>query len=383
MEIAPSALARLTSGKAVANTAIRWLPFFLPTLALAFNSSTSTLAAILGAAEACGIATLVAGRWLDAGKERAVMIGALFTVAASSMVALYGSVWTFLVAAMMIGLSSGFVTVSGHAWISARVQFHRRARFIGVFETSWASALLIGAPIMALLISAFGWRGPFVAIGVAALVVAALVWSIDDGEPRQLAAETDGPKLKITMDAWLVIGASAAISLAGLATIVVAGTWLDEVLGVSTGGIGLVAMSFGAAELFASMSSSAFADRLGKLRTMRVAVGTVLVGLLVISLAGTSRLVGGVGLLVFFVAFEYAIVTSFSLVSEAMPEARGRTLGISGAVGTVSRGLGVVAAGFLYDAYSIDGPAALSAVAACVTLVLLATANRRSSLSIR
>lgn len=371
MEIARPDLVRLTAGKAVANTALRWLPFFLPTLAVAFDASTSTLSLLLGVAEACGLTTLIAGRWLDKGRERFVIMIALGAVATASVIALHGSIWAFAATAGLLGGASGYVAVGGHAWISARVPFDRRARFIGIYEMSWATALLIGAPFVALLISVFGWRAPFLAMATAALGAILLVGSINDGEVLDPTPACAQVSTRITVDAWIVIAASAAIAMAGLTTIVVAGTWLDDALGVSTGGVGLVAMAFGLAELAASSGSATFADRLGKQRTTRASIALILVGLTVISLAGSSLLVGAGGLLIFFIAFEYSIVTSFSLVSEAMPNARGRTLGISSALGTLSRGTGVVAAGFLYEHYGIRGPASLSACAAVVAIALL------------
>lgn len=402
-------MAKLTFGKGTTNTAVRWLPFFLPTLALAFDSSTATLALVLGLAEASGLSTVLVGRRLDAGRERLVIIAALCGVAVASTLALVGSIWTFAVAAVVLGASAGHVTVAGHAWISARVPFDRRARFIGIYEISWASALLIGVPIIALLISGFGWRGPFVAVAGLALVAAGLIGTINDGamaEQQQPAHQPPtaqppsappspkasqsapgstvrpsaaaGPRATpLTIDAWLIIAASAAVAMAGLTTIVVAGTWLDEAFGISTGGVGLVAMTFGAAELLASTSSSAFADRLGKRRTMQATVLATLVGLAVIFAAGSALAVGIVGLLIFFVGFEYSIVTSFSLISEAMPDARGRVLGIGNGANTLSRGIGVSSAGVLYERFGIAGPATLSAAAAGVTLVLLTAVARR------
>ena len=356
---------------------MRWLPFFLPTLALALDSTTATLAILLGVAEASGLSTVLVGRWLDAGHERLVVIGALMGVIVSSGLALVGSIWFFAAAMVILGAASGQATVGGHAWISARVTFDRRARFIGVYEVSWASALLVGVPIIAVLISSFGWRGPFVAVAIAAAVAAVLVAMIDDGEVGASQSLKPADKTPISTDAWLVIAASSAVAAAGLTTIVIAGTWLDEVLGVSTSGVGLVAMAFGVAELTASMSSSAFADRVGKRRSMQFSVTSILIGLGIIVAAGTSLLVGTLGLLVFFVGFEYSIVTSFSLVSEAMPEARGRAIAVGSATSTVSRGLGVAAAGFLYEAFDIEGPVALSTVLAVVTLALLAVIARR------
>lgn len=377
MEIRRSELVRLTFGKGTANTAFRWLPFFLPTLTLAFDSSTATLALLLGIAEAAGLCTLVIGRWLDAGRERAVMVVGLFGVVVSSALALVGSVPFFAAGAILLGAASALIAVAGHTWISARVGFDRRARFIGVFEVSWASALLVGVPIIAVLINVFGWRAPFVAVAIAAAFAALLVGTIDDGAEAAARPRSREPKTRFSTDAWLVIGASSAIAMAGLTTIVVAGTWLDEGLGVSTGGVGLVAMAFGVAELLASTSSSAFADRIGKGRSMVFSIAGVLIGLGIIATAASSLLVGATGLFVFFVAFEYSIVTSFSLVSEVMPATRGRVLGIGNAVSTLSRGIGVAAAGVLYDRFGISGPVLLSAAAAATALALLSVVVRR------
>jgi len=381
VEIGRRELAKLTFGKGTINTAIRWLPFFLPTLAVVYDSSTATLALLLGIAEASGLSTYFVGRWLDAGRERSVIIVALGGVVLSSALALVGSVWFFAAAAVVIGAAAGNVTVAGHAWISARVPFNRRARFIGVYEFSWASALLVGVPAIALLISAFGWRGPFIAVAIVAIIAAMLIATIDDGEgTRRDVAAAD--KTPLTTDAWFIIAAAASIAMSGLSTIVIAGTWLDEALGVSTGGVGLVAMAFGAAELLASVSSSAFADRLGKRRSMQSSVTALLVGLAIIAITGSSLPVGIAGLFVFFVGFEYSIVTSFSLVSEAMPESRGRALGVGNAISTVARGVGVALAGVLYETFDVHGPLTLSAVTAAATLVLLGiVAHRRPDLA--
>lgn len=368
---------RLTAGKAVANSALRWVPFFLVTLEAAFDASTTTLAAILGFGEMVGLSTLFVGRRLDRGHERAVMVAALIVVAVSGLIALQGSVVFFAISFGVLILGVSHMTVGGHAWISARVPFERRARFIGVFETSWAIGLLVGAPVMALLIGWFGWRGPFVAVAVAASIGAVVVARMVDTPVSEPSVARATVTTRLTADAWIVIGAAAAVAMAGLTTIVVIGTWLNDSLGVSTGGIGLVAMAFGAAELIASATSAAFADLIGKRRTTQISMGFVLVGLAVMSIADSSLLIGALGLVFFFLGFEYGIVTSFSLVSEAMPAARGRALATSAAVGTVARGTGAVLAGLLFDQFGIEGPAALSAGAAIVAMVLLTIAAGR------
>jgi predicted MFS family arabinose efflux permease len=305
------------------------------------------------------------------------MVAALGLAAVSSLGALTGNFWVFAASYVALVIGASAFTVSGHAFLSRRVPFERRARTIGVFETSWALALLVGAPSIALLINVFGWRAPFLVLA-ALLAIMSLVVGLgrDDSVPLD---DANAPLVRqpLTTDAWILIGASAAIAMTGLTTIVIAGTWLDEALGVSTGGIGLVAMAFGAAEITASSSSAAFADRAGPIHSTRVALILAIVGLLVMTQAGSSLLIGALGLLLFFLGFEFSIVTSFSIVSEAMPQARGRALAANSAVGTAARGIGIVMSGLLYQAYGINGPIAISVSAAVVGLALLSIGLRR------
>jgi MFS transporter, DHA1 family, inner membrane transport protein len=164
--------------------------------------------------------------------------------------------------------------------------------------------------------------------------------------------------------------------MAGLSVFVVSGTWLDGAFGVSTGGIGAVAMLFGATELVASLASAAFADRLGKLRTTVGGLALLLVGLTVMISADDRLWVGIGGLVVFLLGFELAFVVSLSLVSESMPDARGATLAVSNAVGTVARAGGAVLSGWLYGMHGIGGTAGLSAAAAIVAVGSLMLSRR-------
>ena len=383
-------LGRLTAAKTVTNVALRWIPPFLPTLERAFGATTTQLTTVLGVGEAAGLSTIFVGRHLDRGRERVVMITSLGLVAASAVLALAGTLATFAVSFFMVVLGVSNLTVAGQAWISHRVDYRWRARSLGLYETSWAIALLAGAPIVAVLINVFGWRGPFVAIAIASIAAAGLVAvtlpppdasvtidrvDVGDAEPTARPASTS-----ITPRAWLVMIGSACIAMAGLSVFVISGSWLDDGFGVSTGGVGAVAMLFGATELVSSLGSAAFADRLGKLRTTLGGVAGLLAGLVIMVTADDQLWMGIVGLVVFLLGFELAFVVSLSLVSESMPDARGSTLAVSNAVGTVARASGAVASGWLYGAHGIGGTAALSATAAIVAVTSLLFSRRRTAL---
>jgi MFS transporter, DHA1 family, inner membrane transport protein len=386
-------LARLTAAKTVTNVALRWIPPFLPTLERAFGATTTQLTTVLGVGEVAGLSTVFVGRHLDRGRERAVMIGALGLVGASAVLALAGTIATFAISFFILVLGVSNLTVAGQAWISHRVDYRWRARSFGLYETSWAIALLAGAPIVAVLLNLFGWRGPFVAIAFACGLAAILVGTtlpahqraprldpvdhvVVAGIASRGGATSPQRSAPIALRAWLVMIGSATTAMAGLSVFVVSGAWLDGSFGVSTGGIGAVAMLIGATELVASLGSAAFADRLGKLRTTVGGLVLLLAGLAVMISADDRLWMGIGGLVVFLLGFELAFVVSLSLVSESMPDARGATLAVGNAVGTVARAGGVVLSGWLYGIHGIGGSAGLSAAAAIVAVGALTLSRR-------
>ncbi len=360
----------LTAAKVVSNTALRWVGPFLPTLERAFATTTGTMTGIMGVCELGGLSTLATGPYLDRGNERRVVSIGLVVVGVSSLVALGGSVLTFGVAFALLVLGVGNLTVAGHAWIGHRVAFSARGRSIGVFETSWAIALLVGAPTMAVLISWFGWRGPFVALAIGSFVAALAVFLLV--APGEARTTTGGPAdgRPMARSAWYPMIASAATAAAGLGVFVVSGAWLDDVHGVSTGGLGVIAAGLGAVELMSSSGVAAIGDRVGSRRSVQIGLVVLATGLGVISLSGDLRSIAIVGLVVFLGGFEFGFVSSLTMVTEAAPHARGRAIGISNACGTVARAGAVVASGQLYESFGIRGSITLAIVAAAIAFVM-------------
>lgn len=373
-------LVRLTAAKAVANTALRWVPPFLPTLERAFGASTGQMTTILGIGEMAGLSTIGVGKHLDRGRERLVMTLALLAISASSLVALVGTTFTFAIGFLLVVLGVANLTVAGHSTISRHVPYRERGRSIGLYETSWAIALLVGAPVIALLISAFGWRGPYVMLAVAAACMAAWIW-FAESSPTQIvpapAEHTARASLRsLPSRAWAVIVGSALLAMSGLSVFAISGSWLDEAFGVSTGGLGVIAMAFGAIELIGSVGSAGFVDRLGKLLSTLIGIAFLVAGQGVMLLAGDRLWLGVIGILVFLGGFEFAFVTSLSLVSEATPDSRGVTIALSNGVGTVARGSGTIASGWLFTRWGIQGTLGLSLAAVCVAVGCFVVSRR-------
>lgn len=355
-------LAVLTGTKLVSNTALRWVGPFLPTLERAFSASTGTLTGIMGICELGGLSTAATGPLLDRGRERRVCVVGLTAVSASSFVALTGSVTGFAVSFALLILGVSNLTVAGHAWIGHRIVFTERSRAIGWYETSWAVSLLLGAPLVAWSISVVGWRGPYVLLGIGAAIGALVVLTVmtPDVSTDRIA---DRVRTRLPPSAWAPMTASAATAAAGLGIYVVSGAWLDEAHGIGTAGLGVVAAGFGIVELASSGTVIALGDRIGARRSVLVGLGLLGTGLATMAALGDDRWSAIVGLLVFLCGFEFAFVSSLTLVTEAAPESRGRAIGISNAMATIARSSAVVASGQFFEAFGMGGSLALAATA--------------------
>ncbi|MFW2332384.1 MFS transporter, partial [Ilumatobacter sp.] len=180
---------------------------------------------------------------------------------------------------------------------------------------------------------------------------------------------------RLPRSAWFPILASAATAGAGLGTFVVSGAWLDDEFGVSTGGLGLVAAGFGAIELASSVSVATIGDRVGSRRSLLIGLGGLVTGIAAMAASGDSRTFAIVALMVFFAGFEFAFVSSLTLVTEAAPLARGRAIGISNACGTITRASAVFASGQLYEAFGISGSITLAACIAVAAFGLTLAAS--------
>ncbi len=121
----------LAAAKTVANTALRWLPLFLPTLEPAFSATTTQLTTVLGAGELAGFSTVAVGLPARSRRERLVLLVALGLVTSSALIALIGTLASFAVSFFVLVLAVSNYTVAGQAWISHRVRYGQRAACSG------------------------------------------------------------------------------------------------------------------------------------------------------------------------------------------------------------------------------------------------------------
>ena len=95
------------------------------------------------------------------------------------------------------------------------------------------------------------------------------------------------------------------------------------------------------------------------------------------ALAKGTLWIGGCGSLRFGCGLGLVVVTSLSLVTGAMPAARGTTIAAANAVGTVARGTGTIASGWLFGVHGVEGTLTLSVIAAASAATAFMLSRRR------
>ncbi|HEX2026914.1 MAG TPA: MFS transporter [Nitriliruptorales bacterium] len=365
------ALALLTAVRLVTNTGYRFLYPFLPVVARGLGVSIERAGLLVSAMSLGGVAApIVTGLNARAGeRHRRLAAFALLSFAMGTAVAAATTVYVGVLAGfVLLGVAKPLYDVAAHSYLADRTAYERRARVLAVIELTWAGALLVGAPAVGWLIDRAGWQAPLwvlAALALASLAAMPLVL-----EPDRPQAATRGERSRLDRSSLALLAAMAVFTYAAEVTFVVFGAWLEEDFGLSVLALGGLSTFIGVAELVGSGAVVAFADRVGKRRS--VAIGLVVSAGGFALVPATDQLTTGLAsLAVALLGFEYAYVAAIPLASESRPGARSRYLALVVVATTLPRALAAATGPTLFTAIGVAANAALSVAANLAGLVLL------------
>jgi MFS transporter, DHA1 family, inner membrane transport protein len=303
-----------------------------------------------------------------------------------------GNLVVFAVAFALISLGVSVITTVGHNWIGSEIPASERGRIMGFFETSWAFALLIGAPIAGLLIRGFEWWTPFALIGAIAALLTVQVARVIPARTASAAAPVEAtrsprPSLRgFGRHAWLVLLTGLVLAFGAVITFASFGAWLKDSYGFTTATVAGLSFALGVAELAGSGGVAVLGDRLGLHRS--VVVGAVVMAVAavgVLAAAMTSRTSLLAQILVataaagVFLGFEFAFVANLTLVSSESGldgDRRGAFIGMDHALSTAMRAFSAVFGTAVYDRWSMRPIAVATLASACVAVILMRAAQR-------
>jgi MFS transporter, DHA1 family, inner membrane transport protein len=337
----------------VFNTALRIVYPFLPVFGRGLGVDLTTMSQAMALRSATGAAgPFLASIGDTRGRKIGMLLGLTLFVVANSLIFISPTFPVFVIALILTLLGYCVFNPAMQAYMGDRIPYQRRGQALALLELGWSLAFIIGVPLMGLLIARSGWKAPFQVLAVLGLLSIILMAILLPSEAARPAGQpglwrmfglvlASAPAL-----AGLLMGAAASMAneLVGL----VFGVWLEDTFGLKIAALGIAAMVIGFSELGGELLSAGLVDRIGKARA--VALGLVCNSLAVILLVllGSGLTGALVGLFLFYLTFEFAIVCTIPLMNEILPQARATVMAIYIATITLGRAVGDVISPWLY-----------------------------------
>lgn len=241
------------------------------------------------------------------------------------------------------------------AFIGHNVPYERRGRVIGIVETAWAGSTLIGIPALGLIIGNIGLTGSFYLMAVFGAIGWFLINHVIPADAPSSVSGKSGFHIFSSLPQLLKVRPAAGmlafgfwVSIANDSLFVVYGAWLEQDFQVSITTLGFSTVAIGAAELLGESMTAVFADRLGLKKAIIIGLCLAMTAYLILPFSSSSLWLAMVGMFFVFLAFEFTIVTSFSLSTELMAESRATMMAGFYATAGVGRMIGVLVGGWLW-----------------------------------
>lgn len=360
---------------------------FLPIFAAGLGIDVITMGQLLSLRSAAGFVAPLLGALADRyGYRRMMRLALLCAVIGLLLIGFSRNLLTAIVGMAVSGFGlSGFVPTL-HAYLSARLPYHVRARGLGILEYSWALAGIVGLFAMGYLIAATNWRVPLFVLAGGLALMWLLIGILPPAHTEMSTAERQqtmpalslGQRLRSFFDlgdnarsAYSTIIAQTLLFFAGMQLIVVHGAWLSQDYGLGAAALGTVALVLGCFDLLASVSVSLFTDRLGKRRSVMLGTGGVLLGHLCLPFLNFSLLSAVVGIALTRSAFEFGIVSHISLISEQVPNQRGKMMALAGAFVLAGGTVANLTGPWLYEQFGVTGLSGSAVIAMVIALSIL------------
>ncbi|HWR66472.1 MAG TPA: MFS transporter, partial [Bellilinea sp.] len=325
-QFTPLQLMLFILARTVMNTSYRMVYPFLSTFQNGLGLSLGSVSLLFTLRSLTGLISPLAAPLAD---RRGRKLSMVLAVGAFTLCALLVSIWptitTFFIAVLLMNLSILVFLPAMQAYIGDRVPYQRRGRALGLTELSWSLAFIFGVPLVGWLLGQTGaWQSPFLLLAVLGLLVlAALAYFI----PADRAAHAKSPAAlghgglrQVLRVPAVPIGLALAMAMtaANESVNLVFGVWLEGSFGLKLAALGAASAVLGVAELGGEGFSAWLVDRLGKEWSIRA-------GLLLNSLASVALIFSGgavwsalAALFVFYLSFEFTIVSVLPLMSEAL-----------------------------------------------------------------
>lgn len=378
-------IAGATFFKLVLNTARRFAYPFAPALSRGLGVSLSAVTSLIAVNQVTSLLGVLIGPFSDRlGYRKMMLVGMLLLSVGMLSAAVFPFYAVVLTALFLSGLGKSIFDPAVQAWAGSRVPYRRRAMVIGIMEISWAGSTLVGIPLIAVLMDRYGWQSPFLLIGATGAIGVVVLWFIIPGEPvGKHLAEPSGRfggvygQLLASRPALGALGYAFFVSAANDNLFVVYGAWLEQRFGFGLVALGLGTSLIGVAELVGEGLTATVADRIGVKRSVLTGASLALLGYLTLPVLDQSQTAALIGLAMIFLTFEFAMVSSFSLCTELLPDYRATMMAGFYAMAGLGRAFGALIGGPVWQAGGILATGLFSGALTAIAVICMIAGLRR------
>lgn len=349
-----ASLGAFTYSRLVVNTTQRMIYPFLAIFAGGLNVPVGVISLAL----AVSMTTSAMGPFLAPiadrrGRKTGMLIGMGIFMIGMLAASIFPSLITFFLAIILGTLGNNVLLPPMQAYLGDHTPYEKRGFYLAFIELSWALSFVLLVPLIGLILDRTYWYGPFIFLSVAGAIATLLIWRLVPADPpRQVES------LSILKDIKKVFASKPALfaMLMGLTFIignemvnVMFGVWMQETHNLQIAALGLASVVIGFSELGGNGIAAFLADRVGKERAIVAGFIANGLGVVTLPLLGGSQVGAFIWLVIFFLTFEVALISTLPLMTEIIPHARATMMALFIASLSLGRAIGDVFGPLLYN----------------------------------
>jgi predicted MFS family arabinose efflux permease len=309
------------------------------------------------------------------GRKTGMLLGIITYTGALSLIVLWPTYPSFFIALSLATIGYLIFIPSMQAYLGDRVPYEKRGRVLGITEFAWSLSAIIGVPLVGFIIARKGWLAPFPLIALlGGISILLLTWML----PKDtLPQEGQTGFWKNLRKVFSYPPAVAALAMAGFYTAanetvtLVYGVWVEQAFALSIASLAATALAIGISELGGEVLVTLFTDKIGKRRAVVIGLIGNCLAALALPFAGQWKAGAMLSLFLFYLTFEFTLVSGIPLMTEILPSSRATMMAAHMAVIALGRSVGDLAAPILYTQPAVPGIAANALVAIGFNLIAL------------
>jgi predicted MFS family arabinose efflux permease len=314
------------------------------------------------------------------GRKVGMLIGTIIFTFSICLVVFWPTFPAFFIA-LSLGMIGYLIFVpSLQAYLGDQVPYKKRGRVLGITEFAWSISAIVGVPLVGLILARNGWLAPFPLIALlGAMAFILLAWMLPK-DPKPAAGSfrfwknlhsvfSYPPALAALLMAGLYTAANETITL-------VYGVWVEKTFALSITSLGATALAIGISELAGESFVTGFTDRIGKRKALAIGILGNCVAALALPILGRWLAGALLALFLFYLTFEFTMVSGIPLMSEILPSTRATMLASHMAFIAIGRSMGDLLAPTLFTLPLLNGIGMNAGVAILFDLLALIALTR-------